>query len=107
MTNTKIKTKYDYYDSLDLINLEFKQDYNYKNTIELEYGVNLDFDTENTPVNLEIDSASKYMDISKYYLINPKVKVEIITDKNIEIKIEFEFKNTSKKVLNFKTSPDL
>lgn len=61
----KYETKYSYDSELDIVNIEFKNEYKHKNSIELEFGVILDFDKNNIPVNLELISASKIVDIEK------------------------------------------
>lgn len=105
--NQNLLMKYEYFDSIDLINIEFEEEYDYRDTIELEYGVNLDFDKKHLPVNLEIDSASKYLDIDKEFLKKPRVRVEINIDRNIEVEIIFIFKNNEKRTITYDITPDL
>ena len=43
----------------DIANIQVKQDYNYKESVDLDVGVFLDFDENDFPVNLEIISPPK------------------------------------------------
>ena len=51
--------EYTYDSNLDVVNIEVNQDIPHKETIELEFGVFMDFNQNDLPINLEIISASK------------------------------------------------
>jgi len=83
----KMTASYDYkYDILDLI---IDENYEYQRSLELEYGVILDFDTQNRPVSLEMLDASKKLNLNKNNLINPNIHMSVIVDKE-SIKLEVE-----------------
>ena len=64
----KMTASYDYkYDILDLI---IDENYEYQRSLELEYGVILDFDTQNRPVSLEMLDASKKLNLNKNEYLN-------------------------------------
>ena len=87
----QFEAEYTYDYDLDVINIEIKNDYTHEKSIDLAFGVFLDFDENFLPVNLEIVSASKIVGIEKKYLINPNGHVEIIIGNDI-IKVEVTFK---------------
>ncbi|WP_405265027.1 DUF2283 domain-containing protein [Methanobrevibacter sp.] len=57
--------EYTYDSNLDVINIEVKHDIPHKETIELEFGVFLDFNQNDLPINIEIISASKIINADK------------------------------------------
>ena len=59
--NFEAEYTYDY--DLDVVNIEVKQNYSHDKSIDLGFGIFLDFDKNQLPVNLEIVSASKIMGI--------------------------------------------
>ena len=82
---------YDY--NLDVVNIEVKQSYPHKETIELEFGVFLDFNQNDFPINLEIISASKIINVDKKSLCNPNGSVTVIVGADIiEVNVLFKFK---------------
>ena len=87
----EFEAEYTYDYDLDVVNIEIKNDYIHGKSIDLAFGVFLDFDENFLPVNLEIVSASKIVGIEKKYLINPNGHVEIIIGNDI-IKVEVTFK---------------
>lgn len=94
---------YDY--NLDVVNIEVKQSYPHKETIELEFGVFLDFNQNDFPINLEIISASKIINVDKKSLCNPNGSVTVIVGADIiEVNVLFKFKEGDElvkfKVLN-------
>ncbi len=92
----KYEAEYTYDYNLDLINIEIKDEYTHKKSLELSFGVFLDFDDNNLPVNLEMLSASKILNIEKDFLINPNGNVTITISKDIiEVGITFELINDS------------
>ena len=83
---------YDY----DIINIAINKDYSHKCTSELEFGVYLDFDGNDIPVNLEMISASKIIGVDKNCLCSPNGNVTIFVGDIIKVEINFEFKNKIK-----------
>ena len=57
--------EYTYNYDLDVVNIEIKEEYVHEKSIDLAFGVFLDFDENYLPVNLEIVSASKILNIKK------------------------------------------
>lgn len=88
----QLDAEYTYEYDLDIINIKAKQDYSYKESIDFDVGVFLDFNENNFPVNLEILSASKRLDIEKEFLINPSGTVIIHINADL-IELEIKFKN--------------
>ena len=88
------EAEYTYDNDLDVVNIEVKKEYNHEKTIDLAFGVFLDFDENFLPVNLEIVSASKIIGIEKQLLTNPDGNVIIIIGKDtIEVEVTFKVKN--------------
>jgi len=84
----EIESMYDYH--FDVFGIRVKDDYEYKESVELEEGIILDFDKNDIPVALEILDASKIFDVpDKQYLSNREsVNMSIrITDKVISLEI--------------------
>ncbi len=80
---------YDYH--FDVFGIRVKDDYEYKESVELEEGIILDFDKNDVPVALEILDASKIFDVpDKQYLSNRgPVRMSIcITDELISLEVE-------------------
>ena len=99
--------EYTYDSNLDVINIEVKQDIPHKETIELEFGVFLDFNQNDLPINIEIISASKIINVDKKSLCNPNGNVTVIVGSDlIEVKILFKFENGDE-LVNFKVLNDL
>jgi len=89
----KFEAEYIYDYDLDVVNIEVKQDYTHDKSIDLGFGIFLDFDKNQLPVNLEIVSASKIMGIDKKCLVNPDGNVTITIKKDIiEVEIVFKLK---------------
>lgn len=92
MNIKKFEAEYSYDYELDVVNIEINREYVHKKSIDLDFGVFLDFDENNLPVNLEIVSASKRIGIEKKCLINPDGNVNItISDHLIEVEVTFVF----------------
>ncbi|SDA43653.1 DUF2283 domain-containing protein [Methanobrevibacter millerae] len=86
----ELDAEYTYDFDLDIVNIQVKQEYTYKESVDLDVGVFLDFDENDFPVNLEILSASKRLDIEKELLINPQGNVKIIISSDlIELNVNF------------------
>lgn len=97
----ELEAEYTYEYDLDIVNIKVKKDYIYRESIDFDVGVFLDFDDEDFPVNLEIIDASKRMNIGKDFLINPSGNVNICINSNrIELKVQFENDET-KHVLEY------
>lgn len=88
----EFEAEYTYDYDIDVVNIEIKQDYNHEKSIDLAFGVFLDFDDNFLPVNLEIVSASKIIGVEKDCLINPNGNVNIIIGNElIEVEVTFKF----------------
>ena len=99
MLTKRYEAEYTYDYDLDVVNIEIKQDYIHKKSIDLDVGVFLDFDDNCMPVNLEIVSASKIVDVEKDLLVNPDGDVVIVIDDNlIEVEVIFRFKNDEESI---------
>lgn len=91
-----LNAKYEYNYDLDIVNIKVKKDYIYEESVDLETGVFLDFDKNYFPVNLEILSVSKRLNVDKEFLINPKGNVNILINSDL-IKLDVIFKNNDEK----------
>jgi hypothetical protein len=99
MHTKEYEAEYTYNNDLDIVNIEIDDEYVHEQTIELEFGVFLDFDENYMPVNLEIISASKVIGIEKELLMNPDGKVTIIIgDEVIKVEAIFKFKNENETI---------
>lgn len=99
--------EYTYDSNLDVINIEVKQDIPHKETIELEFGVFMDFNQNDLPINLEIISASKLINADKKSLCNPNGNVTVIVGSEvIEVNVLFKFEDGDE-LVNFKVLNDL
>ena len=86
-----LEAEYTYEYDLDVVNIKVKRDYVYRESVDFDVGVFLDFDNDDFPVNLEIIDASKRMNVDKKFLINPSGNVNIyINSSLIELKVQFE-----------------
>lgn len=95
----ELEAEYTYDFNLDIVNIEVKKKYIHKKSIELAFGVFLDFDEDYLPVNLEIISASKILNITKDSLINPDGNVTITVNKDVvNVEVIFKFKNENESV---------
>ena len=98
MINMVIKKNvcYSYDDELDVAVITVDEDYKYKESIRLDFGVYLDIDINNHPVSLEIVDISKILNVNKERLINPKIITNILI-RNGLIKVSVLFKNIEEK----------
>lgn len=88
----EFESSYTYDSDLDIIDIEIKDSYSHKETIELGFGVFLDFDVNLLPVNLEILSASQIVRGKKEELLNPDGNVNILIGKDtVEVEVQFKF----------------
>ena len=94
----QIDAEYTYDYDLDIVNIKVKQEYAYDESVDLETGVFLDFDENKFPVNLEILSVSKRINVDKEFLINPNGDVKIIIDSDL-ISLEVCFNNNNEEHL--------
>jgi len=92
MEINQMDAEYTYDYDFDIVNIKVKKEYKYDESVDLETGVLLDFNENKFPVNLEILSASKKLDVEKDFLINPSGDVNILIESNM-IKLEVCFKN--------------
>ena len=91
--------EYTYNYDLDVVNIEIKEEYVHEKSIDLAFGVFLDFDENYLPVNLEIVSASKILNIKKDCLINPDGNVTITVGKEVvKVNVNFKFKNETESI---------
>lgn len=91
----QLDAEYDYDYDLDIVNIKVKQDYVYEESVDLDSGVFLDFDRNYFPVNLEILSVSKRLDVEKEFLINPDGDVNITISSDL-INLNVVFRNDGK-----------
>lgn len=90
----ELEAEYTYDYDLDVANIEIKQEYVHEKSIDLAFGVFLDFDENFLPVNLEIVSASKIVGTEKECLVNPNGNVDITIGSDvIKVEVTFSFKN--------------
>jgi uncharacterized protein YuzE len=90
MKSYELKYNYDY--NYDLLDMTIKDEFKFKETIEIDNGVYLDFDENNTPVSLEMISASKILGIDKKNLIAPAIEMFItVSDELICVELDFEY----------------
>lgn len=86
----QLDAEYSYDFDLDIVNIKVKQQYVYRESVDLDVGVFLDFDENDFPVNFEILSASKRLNIEKKLLINPSGNVKIVINSDlIELDVNF------------------
>lgn len=86
----QLDTEYTYDLDLDIVNIKVKQEYVYRGSVDLDVGVFLDFDVNDFPVNLEILSASKRLNIEKELLNNLNGNVKIIISSDL-IQLDVNF----------------
>lgn len=106
METKEYLAEYTYDCELDVVNIEVNQDRPHKETIELEFGVFLDFNENDFPINLEIISASKILNLEKESLLNPDGNVTVVIGKDIiEVNVCFKF-NEDSEIVQFKVLND-
>ena len=93
----------------DVVFIQVKDKYQFKESIRLDVGVYLDIDVNYNPVCFEIIDASKRMGINKELLINPKLKVHIsVKNGLIEVTTVLNQNNIfNKNVVNNFNIPDV
>ena len=97
----QLDAEYDYDFDLDIVNIKVKQDYVYDESVDLDDGVFLDFDNKHFPVNLEIISISKRLNVDKEFLVNQCGNVTILVNDDL-IELNVIFKNGDESyVLNY------
>jgi uncharacterized protein YuzE len=89
----EIKSRYEHH--FDTLAIRITEPYKYKESVELEEGVILDFNDDNVPVALEILNASKVLNVPKYSLNNPmqnmSIRLEVdVNEKTIILNATFE-----------------
>ena len=99
----EIESRYNYY--FDVLAIKIADPYEYQESIELEEGIILDFDTNNIPVAIEILDASKVLNVpDKQYLSNrKKIKMKIsISEKVIEVHLNVNIEiHNKKEIMSF------
>lgn len=99
MIADKLTAEYTYDHDLDVVNIEINEKYNHEKTIELSFGIFLDFDENFLPVNLEILSASEIFGVEKERLHNPDGNVNIIVGHDIvEVEVTFQFSHENQSI---------
>ena len=107
MIHEEYDAVYNYFSDIDVVNIEISQMYNHGFSVELGFGIILDFDENYLPVNLEILSASKVINVDKKMLCNPNGDVKIYVGEDIiSVEIVFKFENNDE-TLKFKSLNDL
>ena len=91
-----LNAEYSYEYDLDIVNIKVNQKYLYRESIDFDVGVFLDLDENDNPVNLEIISASKRLNVDKDFLIDSKVDVNISINADL-IELEVHFINRDEK----------
>ena len=95
----EFKVEYTYNSRLDILNIEITDKYAHKKTIELTFGVFLDFDENLLQANLEIISASKVLGLKKEDLTNPCANVNITIGKDtVDVEAIFNIRNENESV---------
>lgn len=85
---------------MDVAVITVDEDYKYKESIRLDFGVYLDIDSNNYPVSLELVDVSKILKIDKDKLINPKINMGIsIKNGLIMVSVLFNFNNIEEKYI--------
>lgn len=82
--NNSFEVEYMYDITSDIMGIKAKRKFNYKESIEMNEGILLDFDKDNIPVSLELHDASKRFNVPKYALKDP---VFLNMDVNVNEKI--------------------
>lgn len=85
-----VEVEYDY--PLDILTITVKDDFSFKRSVELEYGIILDFDENNTPVSIEILDISERLGIGKQEMKNSTASMQITINSDI-ISVNVKFKN--------------
>lgn len=88
----KFDLKYSYDNEVDSIHIKITQDYEYKESLELEDGIILDFSNEGIPVGLEILYISELFSVQKECFENiENINISIdITNFSISLNLLFE-----------------
>ncbi|MDL2271180.1 DUF2283 domain-containing protein [Methanobrevibacter sp. OttesenSCG-928-I08] len=90
MESYELNYNYDY--KYDLLDMTIKDNFKFKESVELDDGVILDFDENNRPISLEIISASKVLSTDKKNLINPTIEMFInVSDEKIHVEVIFAY----------------
>ena len=88
----KFDLKYSYDKEVDSIHIKITEDYQYKESLELEDGIILDFSNEGIPVGLEILDISELFSVQKECFENiENINISIdITDFSISLNLLIE-----------------
>ena len=89
----------EYCDESDALFIHDKKDYIYDSSIELDYGIILDYDHDGIPVAIELLNASKIFKIPKDSLQTiDKLEVHVkVNEKSIHLELNFEVSLNNKK----------
>ena len=88
----KFDLKYSYDEKVDSIHIKITDDYEYKESLELEDGIILDFSTDGIPVGLEILDISELFSVEKECFENiENINMSIgITNFSISLNLSIE-----------------
>lgn len=112
MIKKKFVMKQDYDVQNDSLFLYVADDYNYKESIEMDENTILDFDENYVPVALEILKALEFFNVNKFSLTRP-IGLDMIIEideKSITMKASFLIQirqRTTEKPINIKTPNDI
>ena len=93
--NKELKLAYSYDIDVDAMYINVAKDYGYNQSIEFEFGIIMDFDTNGTPVALEIFDFSRLFGFDKYVLkniknIGMKINVDCCISLDLEVGLQIE-----------------
>ena len=97
---------YEYYSDNDILDIYRVKDYKYKTSLELEEGVILDIDKDNTPVSLEILDASEIFKIKNKDLLSNIQELDMrieVTEEVIRVDVDLSFNSTKERTSSLKS----
>ena len=103
MRELKFKKIYDL--ALDLMNIFTESDFVYSKTVEVEYGLYIDFDENGCPIAIELINFSKRFKVVRQFLLDAKVtglievNIDLIKIK-LNIRINKEFRTVESEISN-------
>ena len=92
MKSFELEYYYDY--NYDLMDMSVKENFNVKQSVELDKGIIIDFDENDVPVSLDMINPSKTFGIDKRSLISPSIKICIKVSHDLiklQIKCTYNF----------------
>jgi len=97
---------YEYYSDNDILDIYRVKDYKYKTSLELEEGVILDIDKDNTPVSLEILDASEIFKIKNKDLLSNIQELDMrieVTEEVIRVDVDLSFNSPKERTSSLKS----